>query len=87
MEIMKYFIIGVISITVLMILIFALKSRKFFKTLFINALLGLGAIAIIDITSKYTGVHIPINYWTASAGGILGLPGVFGVLISNFIFI
>lgn len=87
MEILKYIILSALGITVLLILFFALKSRKFFKTLFFNAFLGITALAVIDITSKFSGVYIPVNYYTVGASGVLGLPGVFGFLISNFIFI
>ena len=87
MEIVKYFIMGVVALCVLIILVMAFMSRKFFKTLFLNALLGIFSIAVINLTTKYTGVHIPLNWWTVSAGGVLGLPGVLGLLISNFIFL
>ena len=87
MEIVKYIMFAILGLTVFLMLIFALKSRKFFKILFLNAALGIGAIILIDLTAKFSGVYIPVNYWTVGAGGVLGLPGVFGVLISNFIFI
>ncbi len=87
MDVLKYIFLGLICITILIILIFALKSRKFVSTLLINLIFGWGAIAIIDLTSIFTGVYIPINYWTVSAGGIFGTPGVVGLLLLNFIFI
>ena len=87
MEILKYSFIALISLAVLLILVFAIRSRKLFKTLLLNAVLGLGALAVIDLTAKWTGVYIPVNYWTSGAGGVLGLPAVFGLLISNFIFL
>lgn len=87
MEILKYGILSVLGLSALIILILAIRSRKFFKTILFNAFLGIGALAIIDLTSKYSGVYIPINYWTVGTGGLLGIPGICGVLISNFIFI
>lgn len=87
MEIIKYLIISVVCLAVLIILFFALKSRKFFKIIFVNALFGIGAIGLINLTAKFSGVNIAVNYWTVGAGGVLGLPGVFGILISNFIFL
>ena len=87
MDAMKYFMIVLCIITILMILFFAIKSRRFFKIIFLNAFLGIGAIILINLTKKYTGVYIPINYWTVSTGGIFGLPAVLGLLICNFIFI
>jgi len=87
MDVLKYIFSGLICITTLVIFVLALKSRKFVSTLLINAVLGWGSIAIIDLTSKFTGVYIPINCWTVSVGGIFGTPGVVGLLLLNFIFI
>ena len=87
MEFLKYFFIVIIGITALILLIFALYSRKFLKTMFLNAVSGLAVLLIINLTTKFTGVYIPANYFTVASSGVLGLPGVFGVLIANFIFI
>lgn len=87
MDFLKYIILSVVGITLICLLFFAIKSRKFFKTLFLNAVLGICAIAIIDLTAKFSGVYIPINYYTVGTGSVLGLPGVFGLLAGNFIFI
>ena len=75
------------GISVLMILFFAIKSKKFLSSLFINAFLGIGAVVVINITSKYSGVSIPINEFSVLASGVLGVPAVFGLLILNLIFI
>ena len=55
--------------------------------MFLNAVSGLAVLLIINLTTKFTGVYIPANYFTVASSGVLGLPGVFGVLIANFIFI
>lgn len=86
-EILKYLILSVLIFGVLAILLLAIRSRKFFKTLLINGILGILAITVIDITSKYSGVYIPVNYYTVGSSAVFGLPGVFGLLIANFIFL
>ena len=86
MDAVKYIIISVLAITALIILFFAIKSRKFIRTLLLNAFLGIIAIIVINLTKKFSGVYIPVNYWTFGIGGALGLPGVVGILLSNFIF-
>lgn len=86
MDAVKYIIISVLAITALIILFFAIKSRKFIRTLLLNAFLGIIAIIVINLTKKFSGVYIPVNYWTLGIGGALGLPGVVGILLSNFIF-
>ncbi len=87
MGIFKIIILSVLGLTALLILFFALKSRRFFKTIFLNALLGILAITVLNLTSRFSGVYIPVNYYSAGTGAVLGLPGVFGLLIANFIFI
>ena len=87
MDIIKYILISVLVLTELLIIFFAIRSRKFFRTLLLNAILGIIAIVIINLTKKYSGVYIPINYDTLGAGSILSIPGVIGILICNFIFI
>lgn len=87
MEFLKIFILSLLGLTALILIILALYSKSFFKTLFLNLLSGIGILIIINLTSKFSGVHIPVNYCTISCAGTLGLPGVFGLLIANFIFI
>ncbi len=87
MDILKYIILSVLGMTVLLILFFAIKSRKFFKTLFLNVFLGIIALAVLNLTSGFSGVYIPLNYYSAGTGAVLGLPGILGLLIANFIFI
>lgn len=87
MEFLKYFFIILLSLTGVVLLIIALYSKGFFKTLLLNAAAGIICFAAINLTSRYTGVCIPINYYSASFSTVLGLPGVFGMLIANFIFV
>ena len=81
MEYIKYGIIAIIGITVLFILGFSIVSTKPLKTLLINALLGIAALAAVDIISKFTGIYIHINQWSVGTSGILGIPGVLGLVV------
>ncbi len=67
------------------LLIFHIKSKRLFKSVVLNALLGFAAIAIINLTSKFTGVHIPLNWYTVCGGGIFGLPCVCTAVILQII--
>lgn len=71
----------------LVIFIFALKSHKFFKTLFLNAFIGLSVLAIIDLTGKYTGIFLPINWYSVCGASVFGIPAVCGFLVLQIIFI
>ena len=87
LENLKICVIILISVSALFILIFALLSKKPFKTLFLNILIGIIVFILINLTSKYSGVRIPINIYTVLGSSVLGLPAVIGFLILPFIFL
>ncbi len=66
-------------------IILAFCCKKPIKTIALTALSGLAAMVIINLTGKFTGVHIPVNAYTVgvSAGG--GILGVTGFLLLNLI--
>ena len=86
MEILKYVGIAVIAVGAVALLIFAAKTGKPFKTLILNAFLGIAVMAIIDLTAKFTGVHIPVNQYTVAGSAVFGIPAVCGFLILPIIF-
>lgn len=85
MMLIKYGAIAVLGISAFIIVISALISRKPLRYLFLNALLGIAAIIAVNLTTRFTGVHIPVNPYTAGAGGILGIPGVCGLILLQMI--
>lgn len=87
MEILKYGGIVVLIVGALSLLIFAVRTKKFFKTLLLNAFLGLAVMAVIDLTAKFTGAHIPVNWWTVGGAAVFGIPAVSGYLILPLIFL
>lgn len=87
MEILKYGGITVLAVGALALLIFAVKGGKPFKRLLLNAFMGIAVMAVIDLTAKFTGVHIPINQYTVAGSAVFGIPAVCGYLILPLIFI
>lgn len=87
MEYLKYAFICVLSLFEVVVMIFAVKSGKPLKTVFINAITGMAAIAIINFTKTFTGVFVPVNPITVTMSGFMGIPGVIGLIIFRFIFI
>ncbi len=87
MEILKYGGIAVIAIGALVLLIFAVKTGKPFKSLILNAFIGITVMAVIDLTAKFTGVHIPVNWYTVTGSAVFGIPAVCGYLILPLIFL
>lgn len=74
-----------LSVCAFVLLILHIKSHKMVKSIFLNALLGFAAIILINVTQKFTGVHIPLNWYTVGGSGIFGLPAVCGIILSQII--
>lgn len=86
MEILKYGGIAVLAVGALAVLICAVRGGKPLKSLLLNAFLGIAVMTVIDITAKFTGVHIPVNQWTALGALVYGVPAVCGFLVLPIIF-
>lgn len=67
--------------------IFAVATKKPFKTILFYAFLGLAGLMVVDLTSKFSGIYIPINPYTVGASAALGLPGTITLLLLRMIFI
>lgn len=76
MEFLKYGGIALAAVGGLVILIFAFKTGKPLKALLLNAISGIAALMLINITARFTGVHIPLNQWTAGLSAGFGIPAV-----------
>ena len=87
-EIMKaffIFLIVVLSVFTLCVLFFAIESHKFFKTFLFNTFLGISVLAIIDLTAKFTGMYIPLNWYSVGGSAVFGIPAVILFLIMQII--
>lgn len=62
------------------------KTGKPFKTIIFHGFLGITCMAIIDLTSPFSGIFIPINGYSLGCSAALGLPGVVGLLVLKLIF-
>lgn len=71
---MKTFFIVIFSFFAAVILFFGIKSHKLLKTLMFNAFLGLCTLAIIDLTAKFTGMYIPLNWYSVGGSAVFGIP-------------
>lgn len=87
MEILKYSAIVLLSVSGLIMFVFAVKSKKFFKTVFFNAFMGLILLSTIDLTAKFTGVYIPVNEYTVTGSAVYGIPALLMFLALKFVFI
>ncbi|MBR4123123.1 MAG: pro-sigmaK processing inhibitor BofA family protein [Clostridia bacterium] len=87
MNIYKNVLILILSVFLISIVILFIITKKPFKTLFLNAFIGVCTLAILDLTSKITGVYIPINTYTVTGASIFGIPAICGFLLLKILFI
>lgn len=85
MMFLKWAGIVLIAITCLAVLIFAIMSRKPIRYVLLSSILGIAALALVELTKRFTGVHIPVNEWTAGTSAVLGVPGVCALLALKLI--
>lgn len=85
--ILKYIFPVILIFFTLVIMFFALKSKKFFKALLLNAVLAYLACLLINLTTIYSGVRIPVNQYTVLGCTVFGTPAVVFFLLLNLIFI
>lgn len=83
---MNAFFIAAAVVSGICILLWIFKSPKGGRSFFLSALQGLAALFAVNLSGMVTGVTVALNYWTAGAAALLGLPGVICTVILNFIF-
>lgn len=59
---------------------------KLLLRVFFNTLLGFGALALLNLTSSVTGIALGLNVMNAVVIGILGVPGLGLLLLTQWIF-
>ena len=85
MQFINYIIIGYSCLSVLIILFFALRTKKIFKTMLISAALGISTLLILYFTSSLTGFTIQLTPLTLGVSGVFGLPGVVAIVLCKMI--
>jgi pro-sigmaK processing inhibitor BofA len=86
MQFFKVSALVILSVTAFALLVLFIKSRRPVKALVINAFSGIITLILINLTTAFTGIHIPVNWWSVSASAGLGIPGVIGLILLQMIF-
>ena len=63
----------------------AAAAREGFLPAAVNGLLGLATLLAVNLTSKYTGLHLGFNLFNGLTAGILGIPGVVLLLLVQWV--
>ncbi len=82
---MNTFFIAAAIISTVCVLWWMIKSEKGASSFVLSALQGVAALFAVNLTGLVTGVTIAVNWYTVLSFVILGLPGVIGALMINFI--
>ena len=86
MSFLKYAAIVLLAVSSFLIIIFAILSGKPIKTLFFNSFLGIFVLLMINLTSKFSGMYIPYNYFSVVGASAFGVPGVCLLLVLQMLF-
>lgn len=75
-------VIGIAVVIGIFILfkILALPIRILWKV-FWNALIGWAALFLVNLLTPWTGLEVPVTFWTALGIGIFGLPGLVALIV------
>ncbi len=60
------------------------KSRHFFRCLFLSSLSGIGSLFAVNVLSQMTGVTLGINAITLSVSAFGGIPSVIAMLAARY---
>ena len=76
-------VLAVITVCVffLIILVFHIRSPRPLRSLLLNAALGIISLVAINLTTRFTGVHIPVNPYSAGGSAVFGIPATVALII------
>ncbi len=83
MQSAKIFLGIIFSICFLAVFITMIKSKRFFRVLFLNMLQGICALFAVNLLGQYISIHLPINGWTVGVSSIGGISGVIMMLLCD----
>ncbi len=63
----------------------AAAVREGFLPAAVNGLLGLAALLVVNISSRYTGVNLGFNLFNGVVVGVLGVPGVVLLILVQWV--
>lgn len=81
-----YLFIALGVIAVLIVLGYAIATKKFIKSLLFSAISGVISLLILHFTAPLTGFTLELTPYTLGCAGIFGLPGVVVLTVAKMIF-
>lgn len=84
---MNFAFIAAAVICAVCILWWMIKSEKGGTSFVLSAFQGLAAMFAVNLVGLVTGVTIAVNWYSMAVAALLGLPGVIGAVMLNFIMV
>ena len=85
MRVLSVLAIVTVCVFTLVILIFHIRSRRPLRSALLNAALGLAALIAVNLTTRFTGVHIPVNPYSVGGSAIFGIPATVALLVMQML--
>ena len=85
MKILFVSFIVLLSVTALILASLHIKTLKPLRSFLLHAAIGTAVFAAVNLLSRFTGIKIPLNMYSAVSACVLGAPAVCGFLILNLI--
>ena len=82
---MGLIVLSLAGITAAVLTVRAAAAREGFLRAAVNGILGLAALLLVNISSKYTGIHLGFNVFNGLTAGILGVPGVVLLILVQWV--
>ena len=80
---MKYIYFGVLILVSLVTLFYISKTKNKIVEFIVFFSSGIIVMCLINLTSKFTGLYIPINYFNIGVCSVLGIGGDLLILVLN----
>jgi len=86
MKILNVLLYVHITVYIIIYTFLLFKTKKFFKNLLLNAIIGIGILFLLVLLKNITGIFVPINKYTFASAAVGGIPAISGILILNVFF-
>lgn len=85
MSVYDYVVLILVSVAVLIVLIFALRTKKFTRVLLQSCVLGVVSLFILHFLEPIVNFGLQITPFTLGVSSVFGLPGVLCMTIAKML--
>ena len=86
MAFFKYSALILCVLYAIAVLVIGIVGRKPIRCILLNVVIGIVSLVAVNLTTRFTGVQIPVNEWTVGGSATFGISGVCGILLLKLVF-